>query len=472
MSKSTDPPGDGSDTHRMWGGRFGAASEKALLELNNSLRVDHRLWPHDIRAAKAWVNALGGADMLDDQERQRLLHGLDRVAERLRDGDGANASDEDVHTLVERLLFEEVGELAGKLNTGRSRNDQVATDLRIWCLEAAKSVDGEIAELGEALVDQARRGIDILLPGYTHGQRAQPVRWAYVLLAHAWPIVRDRRRLANMQELLSELPLGVSALAGSAVNVDREELRHALGFRRISPNGLDVTGDRDFVAEFLFGLSLIAAHVSRLATELLLYASQEYGFVRISERFCTGSSLMPQKRNPDVLELARSKASRIAGNLAAVLSMFRSLPAGYSKDLQEDKESLFDAVDTVLLTTRAVRGTVESCEANAERMRQALEPAMLATDVADGLVLRGVPFRTAHGLVGELVRAAEEAGVGLDRVPADVASSIHADLVEVIQSLGSWEDSVERRGTVGGSSRASVERQIEDLVEEVARNRH
>ncbi len=456
------------ETHHLWGGRFQVATDAAFEKLNESLSVDFRLWPYDIRSAKVWVSAVARSGVLDSAEAEQLSAGLDRVATRLESGDGDTATDEDVHTLVERLLYEEVGELAGKLNTGRSRNDQVSTDLRLWCLDAVSAVDAELRALGNALVSQAKLGVDLVLPGYTHGQRAQPVRWAYVLLAHAWPLARDLGRLADAAGRLAESPLGLGALAGSGVPVDREYLKEQLGLERLSHNGLDATGARDFVAEFLFVLAMVATHVSRLAGELFTYSSAEYGFVRLSEAYCTGSSLLPQKRNPDVLELARAKSSRILGDLVGMLTLVRGLPAGYSKDLQEDKSLLFDAVDTTLLTLPAIRGAVEEMMPVTDRMEMALDQTLLATDLADQLVATGIPFREAHHLIGNLVRTAESLSVPLTAVPAETAATVHPELPRLIGSLGTWRDSVERRATVGGSSRASVEGQIEMLTREFA----
>src|SRR6266566_3249475 len=343
------PPTTPAAPHQMWGGRFSLGPSEALDALNRSLPVDHRLWPQDVTASKAWVHALGRVGVLTSAEEAQLLDGLDRVAERLADGAAVGAPDEDVHTLVERLLYEEVGAVAGKLHTGRSRNDQVATDLRLWTLGAVDQLDADLAALGRTLVTKARDGIDDILPGYTHGQRAQPVRWAYVLLAHAWPLVRDRQRLADARRRVAELPLGSGALAGSGFAVDRVLLKEALGFRSVSANALDATGDRDFVAEVLFALTLVGTHLSRLAAEIVLYTSAEFGFVRLSDDFSTGSSLLPQKRNPDIFELARAKSGRLLGDLVALLTTLKGLPAGYSKDLQEDKALLFDGFDTLPL---------------------------------------------------------------------------------------------------------------------------
>ena len=457
------PPPPHHPPHRMWGGRFALGPSEALDALNRSLPVDHRLWPQDVAASKAWVHALGRVGVLAPAEEVLMLEGLDRVAERLADGAAAGAPDEDVHTLVERLLYEEIGPVAGKLHTGRSRNDQVATDLRLWTLEALDQLDGDVAALGRVLVERAREGVDVLLPGYTHGQPAQAVRWAYVLLAHAWPLVRDRQRLADARRRVAELPLGSGALAGSGFPVDRVLLKEALGFRAVSSNALDVTGDRDFVAEVLFVLCLVGTHLSRLSAELITYASAELGFVRLSDAFSTGSSLMPQKRNPDVFELTRAKSARLLGDLVAMLTTLKGLPAGYQKDLQEDKALLFDACDTLGVVLPALSGAVASLHTNPERMAAALDASLRATDLADLLVETGIPFRESHGLVGKLVREAERAGVPLDRVPEAVAAGIHPALAAAVAQLGTWEDSIEGRRTTGGSSRRSVEDQMEEL---------
>jgi argininosuccinate lyase len=328
---------------------------------------------------------------------------------------------------------------------------------------AIDELDGAVCALGRVLTAKAKAGLDAILPGYTHGQRAQPVRWAYVLLAHAWPLVRDRQRLADARRRTAELPLGSGALAGSGFPVDRVLLKEALGFRAVSPNALDATGDRDFVADVLFAITLIGTHLSRLGAELITYASGEFGFITLADDFSTGSSLMPQKRNPDVFELARGKAGRVLGDLVALLTTLKGIPAGYQKDLQEDKALLFDACDTLATVLPAVTGAIDTLSVNADRMAAALDPAMRATDLADLLVEAGVPFRESHGLIGKLVRAAEQAGVTLDKVPLTVATAIHPALAPALAQLGTWEQSVESRATPGGASRASVESQIEDL---------
>jgi len=464
MSGDSHPqPPAGTQSHQMWGGRFALGPAEALNALNRSLPVDHRLWPQDVAASKAWVQALARAGVLTPTEEATLQEGLDRVGERLADGAAVGAPDEDIHTLVERLLYEDVGAVAGKLHTGRSRNDQVATDLRLWALDAIDQVDADLAALGATLVSRAKEGVDLLLPGFTHGQRAQPVRWAFVLLAHAWPLVRDRQRLADARRRVAEMPLGSGALAGSGFRVDRVLLKEALGFRAISSNALDATGDRDFVAEILFALTLAGTHLSRLAAELIQYASAEFGFIQLDDAFATGSSLLPQKKNPDVFELARAKSARLLGHLVALLATLKGIPAGYSKDLQEDKVLLFDAFDTLGLVLPAVTGAIATLRPVRERMRDALDPSLRATDLADALVDAGVPFREGHALVGRLVKEAERTGTPLDRVSPATAAAIHPALATALSRLGDWEASVERRATPGGSSRASVDSQLDTL---------
>ena len=454
-----------TEPHQLWGGRFAAGPARALDALNRSLPIDIRLWPHDIRGSQAWAGALHRAGVLDGDEAQALGDGLARVAERLQAGEGTDAPDEDVHTLVERLLYEEVGGVAGKLHTGRSRNDQVSTDLRLWTLAAIDQLQEALRDVIRALVDRAAEGVDVLLPGYTHGQRAQPVRWAYVLLAHAWPLVRDLDRLSSARRSTDGCPLGSGALAGSGVAVDRRALAAALDFGDITANALDATGDRDFVIDTLYALTMVATHLSRLAGEVIVYASSEFGFVRLADEFSTGSSLLPQKRNPDGFELARAKAGRAIGNLTAMLTVIKGVPAGYQKDLQEDKAVLFDTADAIALTLPAMSGAIRTLQVNADAMRAALDDTLRATDLADLLTREGVPFREAHELVGQLVREADRTGVDLTAVPDTTSAAIHHLLPNLIASLGDWEDSVERRATDGGSSRASVQQQIEVLQE-------
>ncbi len=450
----------------MWGGRFESAPADAMRFLNDSLPVDIRLWRQDIRGSQAWVHALADADVLTADEATQIAQGLDRVGSKIADGMAEGASDEDIHSLVERMLFEEIGQLAGKLHTGRSRNDQVSTDLRLWCMEAIDGLAQEVATLGSALVAAARNGVDIILPGYTHGQQAQPVRWAFVLLAHAWPLVRDLDRLAETRKRVAILPLGSGALAGSGVAVDRQRIREELGFEAVTGNALDATGDRDFVADVVYAVAMIATHLSRLGAEMVTYSSSEYGYIKLSDQFSTGSSLMPQKRNPDAFELARAKAPRVLGSLTSVLGMMHGLPAGYSKDLQEDKRPLFDAVDTILVTLRAMCGAVSTCETVPSKMTGALQDGLLATDLADLLVENGIPFRDAHGLVGQVVGLAERHEIGMLSIPEEELAKVHVLLPALFSQMGSADWSVERRLAAGSTSKASVMKQLEDLQQQ------
>jgi argininosuccinate lyase len=412
---------DATPALRLWGGRFAAEPAVEMDRLNRSLPVDRRLWREDVAGSQAWASAIAAAGVLTHAEWLALQAGLDRVAARLEgwsDDEWRAAPDEDVHSLVERLLYEEAGDVAGKLHTGRSRNDQVATDFRLWAMGAASRLDSALRDLQRALLEQAEKHRETVMPSYTHLQRAQPVSAAHWLLSHAWPLSRDRERLAQARDRVAVLPLGSGAIAGCPFDVDRVLLKETLGFHAVSANSVDAVADRDWVAELAFVAAMVGVHLSRLGEDLVLFSSAEFGFIRLSDRFSTGSSLMPQKRNPDAMELARGKAGRLLGHLTAILTVLKGLPSGYNKDLQEDKEALFDALDTLETLLPAVAGTVRTMEIDEARCEAAVDAAMLATDLADFLVKRGVPFREAHGTVGRLVRAAEELGCGLDGLDA------------------------------------------------------
>src|SRR5207248_7258381 len=347
---------------------------------------------------------LWGAGVLTLEESKEIERGLDSVAQRLEDGEAPTASDEDVHTLIDRLLHDEVGDVASKLHTGRSRNDQVATAARLWAMEACKRIDGAIRRLQQVIVDRAAGLEGAVMPSYTHLQRAIPVSAAHWLLAHFWPLERDRARLRAAAKAAAVLPLGSGAAAGCAYPISRTLLQGTLGFDAVTPNSIDAVSDRDFVAELLFCTALIGSHLSRLAEDLILYGSSEFGFVQFGERFTSGSSMMPQKRNPDALELARGSAARMLGHLTTLLATLKGLPSSYNKDLQDDKRVVFDAVDTLLLVLPAVAGALAESTFRTERMRAALSTTMMATDLADYLVRKGATFREAHTAVGHLVR--------------------------------------------------------------------
>jgi argininosuccinate lyase len=432
-----------------------------LEQLNRSLPVDRRLWREDIEGSRAWVQALARVGVLDQAEAVTIDRGLLAVHARLAASFPEDPPDEDIHTLVERLLYEEVGYVAGKLHTGRSRNDQVGTDARLWASRAAAQLDQDIRGLQQALLDRATATIDVLMPSYTHLRRAQPVRVAHWLLAHFWALDRDRQRLADALDRVSVLPLGSGAIAGSGFPVDRTLLKELLAFRAVTENSLDAVGDRDWVCELLFVAAMLGTHLSRLAEDLIVFSTDEFGLVVLPDAYTTGSSLMPQKRNPDGLELARGMAARLIGNVTAALAMVKSVPSGYNKDLQEDKRLLFDALDALFLLLPATRETVAALEFRADRMAAAVaDESLVATDLADELARRGVPFREAHGAVGRLLRAADAAGVPPSALPDSAWREAHATFLEGGRPSLSVEASVEARSVHGGTSRSAILVQI------------
>ncbi|HUG39382.1 MAG TPA: argininosuccinate lyase [Longimicrobiales bacterium] len=456
--------GPGADPlRRLWGGRFGGSPAPELERLNRSLPVDRRLWREDIAGSLAWAVALRAAGVVTAEEEGELRAGLHRVAGRLEawtEGEWSAAPDEDIHSLVERLLHEEAPGVAGKLHTGRSRNDQVATDARLWAMGAVDRLDAGIDALQRAFLEQAEDHLDTLMPGYTHVQRAQPISAAHWLLSHFWPLDRDRERLADACRRAAVLPLGSGAVAGCPFPVDRVLLQEVLGLRGLTANSVDAVADRDWVAELLFVMSLVGVHLSRLAEDLVLFGSAEFGFVRFSDQYSTGSSLMPQKRNPDAMELARAKAGRLLGELVGFLTVLKGLPSGYNKDLQEDKQALFQAFDTLDALLPAVAGTVRTLTLDRSRCAAAIDAAMFATDLADVLVRAGMPFRQAHEQVGRVVRLAEESGGSIDRVSADALAALGWSADIPLDDVFDAARSVERRAAAGGTAPAAVREQL------------
>jgi argininosuccinate lyase len=452
---------DEQRSHKLWGGRFSVPTADALDALNRSIGVDFRLWQADIRLSQAWAMALWGAGVLTLEESKQIERGLAGVGNRLATGEQADSSDEDVHTMIDRMLHEEIGDVASKLHTGRSRNDQVATATRLWAMEACIHLDASIRALQKVMVTQAADLEQVYMPAYTHLQRAQPVSAAHWMLSHFWPLERDRTRLAAVSRSTAVLPLGSGAVAGSAYPISRVLLQGSLGFTSLSQNSIDAVGDRDFIAEMLFAIALTAVHLSRLSEDLILYGSSEFGFVRFGETFTTGSSMMPQKRNPDALELARGSGARALGDLVAMLGMLKGLPSGYNKDLQDDKRALFDAVDLMGLVLPAVAGTLAEITFDQPRMQQALASTMMATDLADYLVAKGATFREAHSAVGSLVRQAEGEMCELHDLTLDSFVAAHPLFAEDVYH---WLDpvrSVARRDIPGGTGPEAVRVQLE-----------
>jgi argininosuccinate lyase len=454
----------GTPSHKLWGGRFAGGPAPALEAVNRSIGTDFRLWPFDIRLSKSWAVALWNAGVLTIEESRRIESGLDAVAGRFVAGATPIPTDEDIHTMIDRLLHEEIGEVASKLHTGRSRNDQVSTATRLWCMDACENLDSAVRGLQHVMVRQASQHQQSLMPSYTHMQRAQPVAASHWMLSHFWPLDRDRARLAAAARSAAVLPLGSGAVAGCAFPISRVLLKGSLGFSAISKNSIDAVADRDFIAELLFALSLLGAHLSRLAEDLILYGSSEFGFVRFGDAYTTGSSMMPQKRNPDALELARASGARMLGDLTSLLATLKGLPSGYNKDLQEDKRALFDAVDGVMLILPAVAGTLDELTFNDARMAAAVSSTMMATDLADYLVRKGTTFREAHAIVGQLVRKAEETGVDLHALPMTTFEAAHPSFGSDVHEALSARASVARREVEGGTGPRAVRAQLEAAV--------
>lgn len=452
-------------SHALWGGRFDGELAAEMGPLNRSLDVDWRLWRHDVRGSRAWARGLERAGVLSPDEAAQIDRGLVQVADRLEALPGpAGLPDEDVHTVVERLLTEIVGPVGGKLHTGRSRNDQVATDFRMWGMEAVAELRGQVVELAEALAAKARATRDVVMPAYTHLQQAQPTPVAHWLLSRAWPLVRDAKHLGAVADECAVLPLGSGAVAGCPFDVDREALAAELGFSTVSENSIDAVSDRDWAAKLVFAAALTGVHLSQLAEDLVVFSSAEFGFVRIGGGFATGSSLMPQKRNPDVAELARGKSGRLIGNVTAVLAVLKGLPTGYNRDLQEDKEAVFDSVDTLAVALPAMTGAVAELGVVRERLAGALGAGVHATDLAEHLVRRGVPFRESHHAVGALVRAAEASGRELNELGIDELRRGHPAFGDEATAVFDPVASAESRAVRGGTAAAAVDAQLEALA--------
>jgi argininosuccinate lyase len=453
----------------LWHGRLGTDTADAVMAYSVSLDFDRALAADDLTGSRAHVRGLRRAGLLSDEEETSLLGALDRVAEELERGTFEfQVADEDIHTAVERRVTELAGDAGAKLHTGRSRNDQVATDLRLYTKRELRAVAADILSLEEELLRRAKEVGDTYLPGYTHLQRAQPVLLAHHLLAHGWALARDVDRLAATVERADTSPLGAGALAGSSLALDPDSAAQDLGFARRFENSLDAVSDRDFVAEALFDLALLAVHLSRLGEEMVLWSSEEFGFVVLDDAFATGSSMLPQKKNPDVAELVRGKAGRLIGNLTGLLATLKGLPLSYNRDLQEDKEPLFDSVRQTRLGLAALTGLVATVSFDAARMQSAADgAAVAAVDLAEWLVEQGMPFRQAHQLVGALVHDAVERHVPL------------AELVEAHPSLGVEAAAllepgvaVTRRTTPGSAGPLAVKVQLERFVHRLEADRN
>jgi argininosuccinate lyase len=428
-----------------------------------SVQFDWRLAPYDLLASRAHARVLHQAGLFTDDELQRLLVALSELDHDARHGlFRPAAEDEDVHTAIERGLLERVGGLGGKLRAGRSRNDQIATDLRLYLRDHVRQIVARVAELETALVEQAARNIDVPAPGMTHLQHAQPVLFAHQLLAHVHPLARDVDRLRDWDRRTAVSPLGAGALAGSSLPLDPEAVAHELGFASAAPNSIDAVSDRDFAAEFLFCAAMLGVHLSRLGEEIVLWTTREFRWVELDDAFSTGSSIMPQKKNPDVAELARGKAGRLIGDLVTLLTVLKGLPLAYDRDLQEDKEPVFDAVDTLLLVLPAVAGMVSTMQVDQQRLADtAADGFALATDVAEHLVRRGVPFREAHEAVGHLVVWCTVHDCDLPDVSDEDLAEVSPHLTPDVRDVLSVEGALASRAATGGTAPARVREQLE-----------
>lgn len=454
----------------LWGGRFSDGPSPQLARLSKSTHFDWRLAEYDLAGSRAHARALAAAGYLDETELSGMLAALGELERRIEAGDFLPAeSDEDVHSALERGLMEIAGPLGGKLRAGRSRNDQIATFIRMYMRDHGRILAGMTRELIEAIAGQAQAHPDAVMPGRTHLQHAQPVLLAHQLLAHAWPLVRDLERLRDLARRLDESPYGSGALAGSTLGLDAELVAAELGFAAASPNSIDGTAARDLVAEFAFVLAQIGVDVSRLAEEVIVWNTREFGFVTLDDAWSTGSSIMPQKKNPDIAELARGKAGRLIGNLAGLLATLKALPLAYNRDLQEDKEPVFDSVDALETLLPAFTGMVATMRFHPERMRElAPQGFSLATDVAEWLVKRRVPFRDAHEISGACVRLAERRGVELDGLSDADFASVSPHLTPEVREVLTVDGSIATRDGRGGTAPVRVAEQLAELRERVA----
>ena len=435
----------------LWGGRFSEPTDDDLRRLNDSLPYDQRMALQDVRGSIAYAQALGDAAVISPDDAEVLLDGLHQIQAEFEAGTFTFApGDEDIHTAVERRLTELVGPVGGKLHTGRSRNDQVATDFRLWVMDALRDLDGMLAQVQIAIIERSREHTGTVMPGYTHLQPAQPITAAHWLMSFFWMLARDRGRLRDALPRMSVMPLGSGALAGTPFPVDRAVLAERLGFASYSQNSLDGVSDRDFAVEWLFCTALIGAHLSRLAEDIILYSNPTFGFVSLSDRYSTGSSLMPQKRNADPMELTRGKVGRLVGYLTGLLTTLKGLPSGYNKDLQEDKEAVFGAYDTLGHLLPVITGVLSTLTFNPERMRAALTEDMLATDLADYLVKCGMPFREAHHVVGRVVQHAAAAERQLSELTTAELQSFSALFEDDAVGVFDFDRSVQARNTPGG----------------------
>ncbi|MGI8314957.1 argininosuccinate lyase [Halobacillus mangrovi] len=448
---------------KLWGGRFTKPTNKLVEEYTSSIGFDQKLALQDIKGSLAHVEMLGHCGIITDEEKNQIIKGLHTIQGKIENGEVEySVADEDIHMNIEKLLIEEIGPVGGKLHTGRSRNDQVATDMHLYMREKTEELIELVGAVQEALVTQAEGNVDTILPGYTHLQRAQPISFGHHLLAYFWMFERDKERLQDSLKRINWSPLGAAALAGTPYDIDRQMTADILGFEKVYPNSLDAVSDRDFILEFLSISSILITHISRLSEELILWSSQEFNFIELDDEFCTGSSIMPQKKNPDVPELLRGKTGRIYGNLMGLLTLLKGLPLAYNKDMQEDKEGMFDTVDTLEGALSLLAPMLASMEVKKGEMKTAVkEDYSNATDIADYLAVKGMPFRQAHEVIGKIVLYAIEEGKYLLDLSIGEYQQFSELFEEDIYEKLAPEQVVAARNSEGGTGFKQVANQLE-----------
>lgn len=454
---------------KTWGGRFTGGTDARVEQFTESISVDRRLYRHDARASQAHARMLAAVGLLTADEAEQICQCLDRTVDRIDRGEMEfSTALEDIHTHVETAMVEELGDVGRKLHTARSRNDQVSTDLRLWLRDAIDRLDGRLRELQRAFLASARRDRDVVIPAYTHLQRAQPVSAAHYYLAYVEKFHRDRERLADARKRVNILPLGSAALAGTSLPIDRFAVARDLGFAGVARNSLDASGDRDFALETAAALSICAVHLSGWAEEWVIWSTTEFGFLELPDAFCTGSSLMPHKKNPDVLELVRGKSARVIAALQQLLVLTKSLPLAYNRDLQEDKPPLFDAVDTVEACLTLAAALVRETRLRADRIAAGLDAGFLdATTVMERLIAEGVPMRTAHELVGKLVKASESRGGRLEELPREMFEDVRPGLADRVYPVMGAANAMAAFVSYGSTAPAEVDRQLIHWTEQL-----
>jgi argininosuccinate lyase len=449
-------------SQKTWGGRFTGETDNRVEAFTESISFDQRLYRHDVRASQAHARMLAEVGLISAAEAEQIITALDEICGLIDRNEFAfSVNLEDIHTHIERALIEKLGDVGRKLHTARSRNDQVVTDVKLWVREAIDGLDIRLKELQKAFLESAEKNPSLVLPGYTHLQRAQPVLAAHYFLAYIEKMQRDRERLADARKRVNVLPLGAAALAGTSLPIDRDSVARKLGFDRVAANSLDVSSDRDFVLEFVFDLSMIALHLSGWAEEWILWATTEFNFLDLPDAFCTGSSIMPHKKNPDILELIRGKSARVVGDLQRLLVLIKGLPLAYNRDLQEDKEALFDAFDTVNSSLELAAALVRETKFRADAIAARLETGHLdATTLMEFLVKQGLPLRSAHSAVGKLIRLCEERGCRLAQLPPADFDSLHPGLGSEVYKILGVANALASFQSQGSTAPAEVAKQV------------